>query len=57
VLVFIFFLRFCKFKTKCLKSLKVDKQALDQQVMDKKLMEEMENKRSDAFGIISWLKF
>jgi hypothetical protein len=57
VLVFTFFLRFFKFKTKCLKYLKVDKQALDQQVMDKKLMEEMENKRSDAFGIISWLNF
>lgn len=28
----------------------VDKQALDQQVMDKRLMEEMENKRSDAFA-------
>lgn len=28
----------------------VDKNALDQQVIDKKLMEEMEHKRSEAFG-------
>jgi hypothetical protein len=29
---------------------KVDKDALDQQVKDKKFMEEMEHKRSEAFG-------
>jgi hypothetical protein len=29
----------------------VDKQALDQQIADKKFMEEMERKRSEAFGI------
>ncbi len=32
------------------KQIKVDKTALDQQVEDKKFMEEMERKRSEAFG-------
>jgi hypothetical protein len=32
-------------------NLKIDKTALDQQVEDKKFMEEMERKRSEAFGI------
>ena len=32
-------------------NLKIDKTSLDQQVEDKKFMEEMERKRSEAFGI------
>lgn len=33
----------------------IDKEALDQQINDKKFMEEMEQKRSEAFGTIYFL--
>lgn len=33
----------------------IDKEALDQQINDKKFMEEMEQKRSEAFGTIYYL--
>jgi hypothetical protein len=46
----------CKIKTRLFfYILKIDKNALEQQVTDKKLMEEMENKRSDAFGMLPHL--